>query len=331
MQLKDILKTHSFNGQVLLSKGEQIIDKAAHGYRDIENQIPMTLDTRIRIASVSKQFTAVAMLLLAYQGKCSLDDTLDTYFPHYQHGSKITIHQLLCNSSGIAPYELFADYSTYFAKDYFYEVFVDDVVFPLGLSFEPGTAYEYSGSGYMVLTRLIELISGEPFDVHLKHALFEPLHMKDTDFDHNDPSDHLAVPYDVNEGQIVDAMPIDMRLAGGGGGCFSTVLDLHKWNQSLFDCTLLPQEWINKLFVKYTPINEYVSYGYGFFLASDTNETPPVNYNYHTGGGPGARSISSLFVDYGYQLIMLSNVNDRTTFDKVRSELYQILYQGDIL
>ena len=331
MSIQEIIDKYQYNGVILITKGDQILFQEAYGFADIENHIPLTTKTKLRIASVSKQMTAVAILLLAYQQKLSLQDTLDQYFENVPYKTPITIHQLLANCSGLPAYDLYGDYSEYLTQESFYQVFIENVIFPKPLECEPGSKFEYNGSSYVVLTRIIEIVSGLDYDSFMIKHIFEPLRMNDSGFDFGIELPNKAIPYDKEGTDIIPAKQLDLRLGGGGGGLYSTLEDMYKWNQSILQFKLLPKEWIDKLFEQYIPVNEVVWYGYGMFLADVPNGTPPVKYYYHTGGGPGVRSVNNFFINHKIELVMITNINDRDMFEGTRSELYSLIENGGII
>ena len=155
-----ICKKHHYNGSILIAKQNTILLQAGYGYADVEHKIPIHPSTKIRIASISKQITAVAVLQLVMNKQLQLTDTLVNFFPDYQYSDVITIHHLLCNTSGVPNFNIFDDYRSLYVVDDFYDEFIKQIIYPLPLGFEPGSKFEYSGSGYLMLTSIIEKISG---------------------------------------------------------------------------------------------------------------------------------------------------------------------------
>jgi len=330
--ITNICDKNKFNGSILISKDNEIQFCEGFGYADFNNHIRVETDTKARIASISKQITACAVLLLSEQGCLSLTDTIDRYFPTYSFASKLTIHHLLSNTGGVANFDIFGDFSAIFQENDFYDAFCKEIIFPLALRFEPGDKFEYSGSGYILLTSIIEKASKLPYHEYIKKYIFEPLKMEDSGFDFQTIEiDKKAVPYDVENGEIVQAKNIDLRIAGGGGGLYSTVLDLHKWNVSLLNHSLLSKESIEKMFTSHIKIIENTDYGYGLFLESEEKDGNVEKISYHSGGGPGVQAINVLFHSKDITLSILSNVNDKTSFYNTREDIYKLVLESGIL
>lgn len=330
--VKAIAKKHHYNGAILIGKQDQILCAVGVGYADKDNQILWTPDTKSRIASISKQITAMAILQLVELNKLNLENTIDRFFPTYQYGSMITIHQLLANCSGVANFSLDGDYSHLYAKPDFYDSFIKEIILPLPLRFTPGSAFEYSGSGYLILTSIIEKVTKMPYDQYVKTYIFEPLKMNDSGFDfHHVAVQNKAASYDVKDDKMVPALDIDLRLGGGGGGLYSTVRDLHKWNCSLWGHPLVSKQFVDLMFTNHIQINEDTGYGYGMFLEESMSEGTLQKIYYHTGGGPGVQAINVFYRNRDVTLIMLSNVNDKKQFHGTRQELYDFILESDIL
>jgi len=330
--VQKISEKHNYNGTILISKNQEIRLSAGFGYSNVSLKSKMSPMVKSRIASISKQITAVAIMQLVKQGVLILDESIERFFPTYIHASKITIHHLLSNTSGVANFEMYGEYSDLYKNEDFYASFIKEVIYPFELRFEPGTKFEYSGSGYLMLTSIIEKASKMPYDVYLTKHIFGPLEMNDSGFDFGtNEIQQMAIPYDVLDGEYVDAIEIDLRLGGGGGGLYSTVFDMHKWNMSLLNHTLLPQEYIDKLFTSYICILERTSYGYGLFLTEEEKDGVLEKISYHAGGGPGVQAINVVFLSKNITLTMLSNVNEKKQFNGTRDELYELIEESGIL
>ena len=195
------------------------------------------------------------------------------------------------------------------------------------LLFEPGSKYDYSNSGYLLLGYIVERLTHKRFIDYLKERIFEPLGMKDSGFCyHWDIVPEKASGYDKTENGLQVAEYIDMRIAGGGGGLYSTVEDIHKFNDGLLEGKIISLDLLEKMFTSHTEIIESTGYGYGFFIAKRKFEGKTKKVNYHTGGGPGIRTINALYLDEDIQVIVLSNLNDRDMFNNVYNEIEQLIY-----
>ena len=324
MNIKDILAKHHFNGSVLIYDKQKILIQESYGYKDFNSKELFTENTRSRIGSISKQMTATAIMFLVDHGLLTLDQTIEKFFPEYLFAHQITIHHLLSNTSGLEGYPIDRNYDDLKDEEDFYHAFIKTMIEPHELKFEPGTSYEYSGSGYIMLTKIIEIVSQMSFPDFMKKHIFEPLKMFNTGFD-DGCVDKIATPYEKKDEAYVLAPHIDMRIAGGGGGFYSTIIDLYTWNQAIINPAVIKDEWVKNMWNPYVQIDEYNSYGYGFFIQEDKEVTPHTRTIYHAGGGPGVQAMNTYFDHQHIGLIMISNVNDKVSFHETRKALYDII------
>ncbi len=324
MNIKDILIKNHFNGSVLIYSDDVILANESHGYANIDQKIPFLADTKMRIGSITKQMTAAGIMLLVNQGMLSLHQTIDTFFPEYRFGKLITIHHLLTHTSGIANYPVDGDYSMLKDEPDFYMAMIESIIDPYPLRFQPGSTFEYSGSGYIFLTKIIELVSHKPYDVFMRESIFLPINMINTGFDDGNIYD-IAKAYDGKDSEVFDAYAVDMRIAGGGGGLYSSIEDLLIWNRSILNHQLLDKATIDLMQTRHFEIDESNASGYGLFLAILDEMNPPQHLIYHAGGGPGVQAMNTYFVDQHVGLIMMSNLNDKKRFTPVREQLYDLI------
>jgi len=252
---------------VIVSQNGQIIYQREFGYSDVEHCIPITPETKFRIGSITKQFTAAAILKLQESGKLSLDDKLSEFIPDYPRGDEVTIHHLLTHTSGIPSYTSRPD-------------FMKTVTVPIDprrcidsfkndtFDFDPGEHQMYSNSGYFLLGYIVEIVSGKPLQDYLKETFFDPLGMRDTGIYHrNLKLDHEAAGYSYINGKVRKAIDWDMSRAGGAGALYSTVIDLNKWNEAIFNGNMLKESTLKAAL---TPVvlndGSTVDYGYGFHI-----------------------------------------------------------------
>jgi CubicO group peptidase (beta-lactamase class C family) len=225
-----------FNGSALVAENGKIIYKGAFGMANMEWNIPNTPDTRFRLGSITKQFTATAILQLVEQGKIKLDGKLSDYLPDYRKdvGEKVTIHHLLTHTSGIPSY---TSQSGFFENVSRNPYKVDDFVkkYASGdLQFEPGSKYTYNNSGYFLLGAIIERVTGKPYEQVLKENLFDPIGMKNTGYDHHDTIiSKRASGYSLKPDGYTNAPYLDMSIPYAAGSLYSTVEDLYLWDQAL--------------------------------------------------------------------------------------------------
>ncbi len=276
-------KQNQFMGSVLAAKGGKILLKKGYGFANVELEVPNTPQTKFRLGSITKQFTATAILQLAAQGKLSVEDHVSEYIENSPEAWKdITIHHLLTHTSGIPNFTSFPDYETR----------QRETVTPLELvarfkdkplDFAPGSKYSYSNSGYEVLGVIIEKVSGEKYETYLKKHIFDPLDMNDTGYDHDtEIIKHRAAGYEQSkDGKLRNADYIDMSIPYSAGSLYSTVEDLYRWDRALYTDKVLGAEWRKKMFTPF--LNNY---GYGWIVrGSGADQTIS-----HSGGVNGFRT-----------------------------------------
>lgn len=222
-----------------IARGGETLLIRGYGLANLEHQVPATGDTVFRIGSVTKQFTAAAILLLAEDGRLGLDDTLDQYFPDFPRGSEVTIRHLLQHTSGISNYTSlngFMQGTAPLEHDAARMVAYIASADPL-YDFDPGTGWSYSNSGYMFLDYIAEQAAGQPLADFLKDRIFDPLGMNDTRMD--DASEIVpgrAQGYDAAPDSpygFTNASYLSLSVAAGAGAIRSTPRDLIVWMQAL--------------------------------------------------------------------------------------------------
>ncbi len=315
----------NFNGVILIADDKEIKYFQSFGYKDIEKKTKLSIDTVFRIGSITKQFTAMAILQLVERGELSLSDSISKFIEDIPYNQEITIHHLLSNSSGIPNFNPFSDYSEYLNSDNFHKEMVEKVIFRQPLNFTPGEKFEYSSSGYLILSYIIEILTKKSYSDFLQENIFNTSGMSNSGFCYKDIElPGFASLYDVSDGRIVKALDIDMRIASGGGGLYSTAMDLYKWNLALINSNLISLELQQKMFSVQTQINETGGYGYGVVSVTFEKEGQIHKLVYHPGNGPGVYAQNNL-IDGNIQFIMLSNINDKITFKKCQEELDNIV------
>ncbi|HSY52151.1 MAG TPA: serine hydrolase [Thermoanaerobaculia bacterium] len=232
--VQPLVEMRDFSGVVLVARAGHVLVRRAYGLASQELQVAATPRTVYGIGSVSKTFTAAAIILLAQQGKLSLDDPVAKFLPDFRPGDPITIKQLLAHESGLQDYFNFPEYSAHRAEPVALDAFVA-LARTRPLDFPPGTKSSYSGSGYKVLAYLIERISGEPYSSFVSRNLFAPLHMEHS----GDLTDHvlvegLAPGYDPGfPPQRLQPAAYESRTwLEGNGSLYATADDLYRWAEA---------------------------------------------------------------------------------------------------
>lgn len=222
-----------------IARGGETLLVRGYGLANLEHQVPVTGDTVFRIGSVTKQFTGAAILLLAEDGRLNLDDTLDQYFPDFPRADEVTVRQLLQHTSGISNYtsfEGFADTTAPLVHDEARMLAYIASADPL-YDFDPGTGWNYSNSGYMLLDYIAERAAGQPLADFLKARIFDPLGMDDTRMD--DAAEIVpgrAQGYDAapdTDAGFTNAGYLSLSVAAGAGAIRSTPQDLIVWTHAL--------------------------------------------------------------------------------------------------
>jgi CubicO group peptidase (beta-lactamase class C family) len=290
---------------VLVAREGKIVFQAGFGFTDLAHKTPVTTETKFRIGSVTKQFTAAAILRLAEEGKLALTDPLEKFLPAFPRGSEITLQHLLTHTSGIHSYtnkpEFLGRVTRSIAPAELIAWFRDDPP-----DFAPGAGFLYNNSGYFLLGHIVAQVSGKPFDAFLRSTFFEPLGMKETGIYVNGaPPPGIALGYGVADDKATPALDWDMSWAGGAGALYSTVGDLFRWSEALFGGKVLKPESFKLMTtpVKLPPGVDGMNYGYGLIMAS-LNRLPSIG---HGGGLHGWSSDLTRFPEQRCTVVVLAN------------------------
>ena len=243
---QQVSKKYPSNGAgaaVLVLKGKEVLFEKAYGQAVIEHQVPMRTDTPFNLGSITKQFTAVAILMLQEAGKLSLNDDIKQYVPEYEQTQfhRITIKQLLSHTAGIPDYDGKNGYSHHGTDIDTFERLLN-AFSALPLEFEPGTEVNYSNSGYILLGRIIERVSQMSYPEFISQHIFKKLGMKSAQFyDYYRIVPGLAKGYEVDEKsplKIIHGKAVKPSLLGDGG-IVASLKDLTKWYQALSENILI--------------------------------------------------------------------------------------------
>jgi CubicO group peptidase (beta-lactamase class C family) len=292
---------HKFMGTALVAQGDKVIFNQAYGSANLEWNVPNTPNTKFRLGSVTKQFTAASILLLEERGKLSVNDPVKKFMPDAPAAwDKVTIFHLLTHTSGVADFTSFPDYpkiepfATTPAK--LVALFRDKP-----LDFEPGEKWSYDNSGYVLLTYLIEKITGESYERFVRENILTPLGMKDTGYDSNAAIiPHRASGYSPGRGGIENAGFINMTVPQGAGALYSTTEDLLKWAQGLFGGKVLKAVSLDKMT---TPFKN--NYAFGLTVATVGGHKRIS----HGGGIEGFNTDLTYYPDDKLTVVVLANLN----------------------
>lgn len=267
--------------------------------------------TLYELASVSKEFTAGAILLLQQDGKLSVTDPLSKYFPGFPNGDTITLTYLLQHRSGLVDYNTFgaypdftAAYDTFLASGQTnYQPIVDRLAtFPL--QFAPGTAYDYSNTNYLLLAVVVAQVSGEPFGTFLAQRIFGPLGMTNTQQGFPPPPiTDIALGYATLNGTIERTSQWNLTWLAGPGGLTSTIGDIEKWDLAVRQPGIFTPASLAQMFAPSPFPQSYGTYAFGWFISTLNGH----RYIWHDGAFGGFQTMNATFPDDGIDIVLLTN------------------------
>jgi len=303
--LSEIYKPGQPGAAVLVKKHGRIILRKGYGLANLELNVPIEPDTVFRIGSITKQFTAVAVLMLAEEGKLSLQDEITRFVPDYPtQGKKITVENLLTHTSGIKNYTNLPEWLPLQRKDMTLVELID-LFKNQPLDFAPGEWWKYSNSGYVLLGAIIEKASGLTYADFLAQRIFGPLGLKNTFYD--SPSRIIprrASGYAKGSAGFENAPYLSMSQPYAAGSLASSVDDLAAWTESLLSGKLLKRETLEQAFVPYKlKDGTNTKYGYGWSI-SDYEGHRLIE---HSGGIHGFLSHALFFPEDGIFVALLAN------------------------
>jgi CubicO group peptidase (beta-lactamase class C family) len=294
----------------------------SYGLANLEERTPVTPATQFRLASVTKQFTAAAILLLAEDGRLGLDEPVRKWLPSLPEAARdVTIRHLLTHTSGLI------DYEEVIPEGLTKQLHDIDVLRLLETQdrtyFPPGTGYRYSNSGYALLALIVERVSGQTFATFLRERVFQPLGMHAT-VAHEEGISTLAnraFGYSEIDGRWVRTDQSQTSAVLGDGGIYSTIEDLAKWDAALRENRLLEPE---SLKAAYTPATATdvpdVAYGFGWRITGETV--------WHSGETIGFRNVLVRYPKRGLTVVVLTNRNDPEPYEKALAIAHVFLSGG---
>jgi CubicO group peptidase (beta-lactamase class C family) len=291
------------SGALLAVRNGQVVAARTWGHANRENKIAVNADTRFRIGSMNKMFTAVAVLQLADKGKLELDKPIGTYLKSYPNESvaqKVTVRHLLTHTGGTGDI-----FGPEFEKNRLQLRSIGDYVNLYGkrdLQYEPGARWQYSNYGFMLLGAIIEAVSGQSYYDYVRDNVFKAAGMTRTDsMPEEETVDGRAIGYMNRDGKWVpntDTLPYRGTSAGGG---YSTVGDLRKFAEALLAGKLIKKETLAE-----ATKDQRQGYGFGFGVRSAAGE--PKTFG-HGGGAPGMNGDLKVFPENGWIVVVLSNMD----------------------
>ncbi len=280
---------------VLVSRKGQIVYKKAFGLANMELTVPNNSDMVFEIGSITKQFTAIAIMQLVDQGKISIQDTINKFIPDYPtHGYKITIEHLLTHTSGIKDLSVLKEFQDIsFARRDFTPIELMSLFKNEELDFAPGTKSSYSNSGYLILGNIIEKVSGMPYEKYIEENIFKPAGMSNSYFnDYTRIIPNRAKSYNKNANGFKNAEYLSPKLIYSAGALMCSVEDFYKYYQALNSYKLVSKESLEKTRTSYKLQNgKDIGYGYGLQVRNMQGYQTIA----HAGGGSGNWSMQWYF------------------------------------
>jgi len=315
-------------GNILVYEKGEIVFQSSNGLRTIDPTDSLTLNSQFRLASVSKQFTSVAVMKLKQEGKLDYDQKVSSILNDFPHDN-ITIKHLLQHTSGIADYikiisqNYVPQNST--KRDILGNNEILDIFYNSNpkLKFQPGEKFEYSNTGYLVLASIVEEVSKQHFREFLKENIFDPLNMNNTllysykeGYDSDIPNRVFGYSlneekdgYELNDYHVVN----DVR---GDGGIYSTINDLFKWNMALLDYKVVPKKLLDEAW-RVGTLNNGEDFGYGYgWVIGDSSKPKSV---FHSGGWVGFVTYLYNEIDTKSGYVILTNDSSRVLADIINS------------
>lgn len=305
--IKDMSASHLPGFAALVARDGTPLWQAGFGAANLSYNAPITTDSRFRIASVTKQFTACAILKLQEKGLLSVYDKLSKFIPDFPRGDEITIHHLLTHTSGITNYLVLPTFASVRTVGATHEDVIDSFKNE-PLEFNPGEKYQYSNSGYYLLGIIVEHVSEQSLGEYLKETLFEPLGMHNTDIHHAQAIiEHEATGYTTVDGRLAKAIDWNMSRLGGAGVLYSTVGDLMLWNEAVFGGRVMSQQSMASAF---TPVQlesdkqAVLRYGYGWMMGERRGQKTIS----HDGQIEGWRARVTRYPELKATVVVLQNI-----------------------
>jgi CubicO group peptidase (beta-lactamase class C family) len=311
------VKVNDFSGAVLIARDGEVVLSRGYGLASRELGVPATPQTKFRLGSITKQFTAMAVMLLQEQGKLSVTDSVCKYVPECpETWAPVTLHHLLTHTSGLPNFTSFSDYRSKMALPSppaeTLARFRDKP-----LEFAPGERYAYSNSGYVLLGYIIEKVAGKSYHHFLRENILQPLGMRDTGYDFTEVVlENRAAGYRRASSSVLNAEYIDMTIPHAAGALYSTVEDLFLWDRALAAGKLISAASYEAMF---TPARN--NYAYGWIVQTLAGRKVIA----HGGGINGFFSRIMRFPETNSCVIVLSNI-EGAPVDRIRLDLMAILF-----
>ena len=326
--VKKKIKAGTFNGVVLVTQNNDILYQKSNGFANFKTKEKLDEHSVFQLASVSKMFTATAVMLLKEQGKLDYDDAVKKYLPLFPFDG-VTIRHLLMHRSGLPRYmvtsDLFWPRDTMMSNEDMYFLMANHCP---PKYFSPDQKFNYQNSNYAYLAYLVEVISEQPFDRFVRNQIFEPLEMFDSHVYSADSTRDIpgmVKGHIYRRPRVLNANENYINGVVGDKGVYTTVFDLFKFDQALYTDKLLSQETIHEAYVpgKRNRFTRRDDYGFGWRISTFKKD----RLVYHYGWWNGFKTCFMRFLDKRRSIIILTNRDRRLNLPK---QIQEILYMDDV-
>jgi CubicO group peptidase (beta-lactamase class C family) len=301
--MKALQEKQNFSGSILVAKEGNILLNQGYGFANFDQATLNKSQTKFAIGSVTKQFTAMAIMQLSEKGLINMEDSLSKYLPDFPNGESITIHNLLTHSSGLANFTDLEEFYT-LSVNKLNPMDILDLIKDKPLMFKPGESFSYNNTGYLILGILIEKLSNMSYEEYLHKNIFTPINMNNTGISYGKNNGlHDATAYSGH----LEVAPVDdevvLRGTYSAGNMYSTTEDLYRWSEALKTEKLVKKETMNQIFTEHIDMEEAGSYGYGWMII-DSGVGKMI---LHGGNTLGFTSNIVRFTDLDTTIVILSN------------------------
>jgi len=292
---------------VMVIKEGKVVHEKSYGFANLEEKIKTTPTTNYRIASVSKQFTAMAIMILINQGKLTYETKLTDIFPDFpSYGNHISVRHLLSNQSGLVDYFEFIDEDR--TQQYLDKEILAGLMKLDSTNFQPGTKYEYSNTGYAVLAQIIEKVSKRTFAEFMKEAIFQKLEMTNSKvYEANENIENRAFGYTLKNDSIKLNDQSSTSAIQGDGGVYCSIRDYYKWDQALYTDKLIPKDQLEDAFYDWEHNSRTNKDGYGYGWYVDYHEG--IKLLNHSGGTVGFETRVSRIPSLKLTVVIFTNTD----------------------
>ena len=301
-------KATEFSGSVLVARGDNVLYRGGFGLADREWRRPNGADTKFRLASITKPFTAALIMRLVDRGEVELDAPITRYLTDYREdtGSQVTVRHLLTHSSGIPSYTSSQDFRAMMRERHDVAEFIVKQCSG-GLEFKPGSRFRYNNSGYFLLGAIIAKVTGKRFDIAMREEILDPFGLDDTGYDRaRTVLTSRAVGHDRIGGIAVPTRFIDMTLPYAAGAMYSTVNDMFKFSRALSSGQVMSQKSFTQAMTR-----QIDDCGFGWFLDDlEITDERPVPIVMHNGGINGFSTSFIRCPGIDGTVVVLGNISD---------------------